>query len=65
MLLKKDLPYIDKLRIIQLIEADFNAAMKILLRKRLMRHADNAGANSNQTHGGRQGRSIYDAMIIS
>ena len=65
MLLKKELPYIDKLRIIQLIEADFNAAMKILLSRRLMRHADHAGANSNQTHGGRQGRSTYDAMIIS
>ena len=65
MLLKKELPYIDKLRIIQLIEADFNAAMKILLSRRLMRHADHAGVNSNQTHGGRQGRSTYDAMIIS
>ena len=65
MLLKKDRPYINKLRIIQLIEADFNASMKILLSRRLMRHADNAGVNSTQTHGGRQGRSTYDAMIIS
>ena len=54
MLLKKELPYIDKLRIIQLIEADFNAAMKILLSRRLMRHADHAGANSNHTYGGAQ-----------
>ena len=30
-----------------------------------MRHVDNAGVNSVQTHGGRQGRSTYDAMIIS
>ena len=65
MLLKKDRPYINKLRIIQQIEADFNASMKILLSRRLMRHADTAGANSTQTHGGRQGRSTYDAMIIS
>ena len=65
MLLKKDKPYIDKLRIIQLIGADFNAALKILLSRRLMRHADGMGINSTQTHGGRQGRSTYDAMLIS
>ena len=65
MFLKKDKPYIDKLRIIQLIEADFNAALKILLSRRLMRHADGMVINSTQTHGGRQGRSTYDAMLIS
>ena len=65
MLLKKDKPYLTQLRIIQLIEADFNGALKILLSRRLMRHADTHGINSTQTHGGRQGRSTYDAMIIS
>ena len=65
MLLKKDRPYITKMRIIELIEADFNASMKILLSRRLMRHADKSGVNNAQTHGGRQGRSTYDAMIIS
>ena len=65
MLLKKNRPYITHLRIIQLIEADFNGSLKILLSRRLMRHADKFGVNSDQTHGGRQGRSTYDAMIIS
>ena len=63
MLLKKYRPYINKLRIIQLIEADFNAVVKRLLSRRLMRYADNAGANSTQTHSGRQGRGIYDAIL--
>ena len=53
MLLKKDRPYITKLRIIQLIEADVNASMKILLSRRLMRHAEHAGVNIAQTYGGR------------
>ena len=65
MLLKKDKPYLTQLRIIQLIEADFNGALKILLSRRLMRHADTNGINSRQTHGGHQGRSTYDAMVIS
>ena len=64
MLLKRDKPYLTQLRIIQLIEADFNGSLKILLSRRLMRHADSHGINSTQTHGGRQGRSTYDAMII-
>ena len=35
MLLKKELPYIDKLRIIQLIEADFNAAIKNIVKQKI------------------------------
>lgn len=59
------MPYINKLRIIQLIEADFNAAMKLLLSRRCMQHTNTTGTNSDQTHGGRQGHSTYDSMIIS
>lgn len=40
MFLKKDKPYIDKLRIIQMIEADSNAALKTLLSHRLTKHTD-------------------------
>lgn len=65
MFLKKDKHYIDKLRIIQLIEADFNAILKILLIHRLMRYADTIWVNSTQIHGERQCRSTYDDMIIS
>ena len=35
MLLKKDLPYIDRLRIIELFEGDYNSAVKILMRRLL------------------------------
>lgn len=52
MLLKEDIPYINKLRIIQLIEADFNGATKTMLSRQLMQHADNAGINSTHTHSG-------------
>jgi len=65
MLLKNNNPYLDKLRIIQLIETDFNGIIKILINRRLMRHTDSQRTNSNQTYGGRQGHITYDDMIIS
>merc|ERR1740139_16486 len=37
MIQKKSLPYINKLRIVQLYEADFNTMLKILIRRRLMK----------------------------
>ena len=37
--IKKERPYIDKLRIIQFIEFDFNVTMKMILGRPLMRHA--------------------------
>lgn len=40
MLKKEALPYIHRLRIIQLFEADFNAALKILYSHRMMPHGD-------------------------
>ena len=53
------------MRIIELIEADFNASMKILLSRRIMRHVNNSGVNSAQTHDGKQVHSTYDTMNIS
>ena len=53
MILQKERHYIDKLRIIQLIESDFNTAMKILLSRRIMQYAGKSGINSTQKHGGR------------
>ena len=38
---KKDKPYTEKLRIIKLTEEHLNAGLKILLGRRLMRHAEN------------------------
>lgn len=64
MLLQKDKPYVDKLRIIQLIETDVNAALKILLNRRIMWYTIALGANSTQIYDGRQDRSTYDNMLI-
>lgn len=58
-------PYIDKLRIIQLIEAAFNTALEILSSRRLMRYVGTMEVNSTQTYGRIQCCSTYDAMIIS
>ena len=63
--IKKERPYIDKLRIIQLIEDDFNAAMKIIISRQLMRHTDKSRVNITQTYGGRQGRITYNVMVVS
>ena len=63
--IKKERYYIDKLRIMQLIEADFDTVMKIIFSRSLMQHADKSGVNNTQIHGGRQCRSIYDDVIIS
>lgn len=65
MLSNKEQPYVDKLQIIQLIEADVNATMKMPLSRQLMRHANNAGVNISQTHIGKQGRSTYAVMNTS
>ena len=41
MIQKVKKPYVKKLRIVQLYEADFNTMMKIMLGKRLMGHSEN------------------------
>lgn len=45
MIQKKDRSNDGKLQLIQIIEANFNAATKILLNRRLMRQADTKEAN--------------------
>ena len=65
MLQKKRARYIDKLRIIQLFEADFNSALKYILGRKLLYHGEDQCINSNQTHGSRPGRSTHDALTIT
>ena len=62
MLRKETLPYIHRLRIIQLFEADFNGAMKILYSRRMMPHGDKHGFSGEQAQGGRQGRTTHDLI---
>jgi hypothetical protein len=63
MLKKKDLPYIHRLRIIQLFEGDFNGELKYLLGCLLMYHIVNSNRCDNQAFGSIPGRTAHDALI--
>ena len=65
MLQKKKQPFINKLRIIQLFEADFNSALKYVLGRKLLYYSEEQSLNSTQTHGSRPGRSTHDALKIN
>ena len=64
MIQKKEAPYITKLRIVQLYEADYNAVLKFLLGKRMLNHAKDNGIVNDQLYA-RKGKSTYDALITS
>ena len=57
--------FIEKLRIIQLFEADFNSTLKYVLGRKLLYYSEDKGLNSTQTHGSRPGRSAHDALKIN
>ena len=63
--LKKQKPYITKLRIVQLFEADFNSAPKYILGHRLLYHGEHQGINSKLTHWSRLGRSAHGELRIT
>jgi len=62
LLQKLDQPYANSFRNIQLYEGDFNGALKLLLGRRLMRHADEHQINSDETYGGRKGRNCHELL---
>lgn len=62
MLMKEDHPYIHRLRIIQLFETDFNAAIRILYCRRLIPHGDKYNLHNPQALGGRKGHVIHDLL---
>ena len=55
--------FVNKLRIVQLYEADFNTMLKNLMGRRLIRHSEEYGINGYQLYGSRKGKSTYDALI--
>ena len=63
MLQKDDLPYIHRLQIIQLFEADFNGAMKIIYSRQLLWHITERGLNNQQTYRGQKGKTVADLII--
>lgn len=64
MLLKKKYPYINKLRIIQLFEGDFNGALKYLLGRLMMRHIVKSDEVDVTTFGSIPGRDAIEAMGV-
>ena len=62
MLMKEDLPFIHRLRIIQLFEGDMNGALQLLFGRRQMNYMDKHKLNSDATYGGRKGKSCHQAL---
>ena len=52
-----------KLRIIQLLEGDFNGGLQFIFGWRLMHYSVNKKISSDATYGGRPGRSCHDALL--
>ena len=63
MLQKMKEPYVDKLRIIQLFEGDFNGGLKYFLGRLLMQHITKQQYVDKETYGSRMGKSAPEALI--
>ena len=64
MLKKKEKPYINKLRIIQIFEGDMNGALKYLFGRKLMRKMVNDGILDENTYGSIPGKDSLEAMKV-
>lgn len=64
MIQKRPLPYLNKLRIVQLYAADFNSVLKFVLSKNMMRHNGEHGNTSKQLYA-QKTKATYDALITS
>jgi hypothetical protein len=63
MLQKDKVPYLHRLRIIQLFEGDFNGALKYLLGRLLMYHIVHQNECDKQAFGSIPGRTAHEALI--
>ena len=64
MLKKKEKPYINKLRIIQIFEGDMNGALKYLFGRKLMRKMVSDGILDENTYGSIPGKDSLEAMKV-
>jgi hypothetical protein len=66
-LLEKDegLPYLTRLRVIHLFEADYNLFLKIIYGKRMVKNAENSMALNDQQHSSRPRRMTTDALFLA
>jgi hypothetical protein len=60
----KGRPKIDRLRTIQLVEADFNMVLKVIFGRRLVHHADDKGFLPKSQFGSRPGVSCISAVVL-
>ena len=63
MLMKIAVPLWEKLRIIQLLEGDFNGGLRYIFGRRLMHYSVAKKISSDATYDGRPGRSCHDALL--
>ena len=63
MIQKQRVPCVNKLRIVQLYEENFNTMLKVLLSERLMQHSEEHNLNGHQIYGSRKVKSTYDALV--
>ena len=63
MIKKLKQPFIQKLRIVQLFEGDFNAGLKYLIGRKLMKHMNENNSHDPETYGSRSGKTAPEALM--
>jgi hypothetical protein len=58
-------PYLTRLRVIHLFEADYNLFLKIIFGRRMVKNAELANALNDQQHGSRPCRMTTDALFCA
>ena len=58
-------PYLTRLRVIHLFEADYNLFLKIIFGRRMVKNAELANALNEQQHGSRPRRMTTDALFFA
>ena len=66
-LIEKDTgrPYLTRLRVIHLFEADYNLFLKIVFGRRMVKNDENSQALNDQQHGSRPRRMTTDALFLA
>lgn len=65
MIQRLKVPYVTKLQIVQLYDADFDTMLKYLLGYKLMQHSEKHDVNGHQLYGSKKGKCPYDALITT
>ena len=62
MIQKKSKAWANSMRIVQLLEGDYNAGLRYLVQRRGVHHAEIHGLYSGSTYGGRKGRNTHQVL---